>query len=191
VYAFFGNICASGGYYIAVAANEIWSRPTSITGSIGVIVPSFSAEGLLQKLGVVDQSVSSGDNKQILGVTKDMNTEQRALVQGVVDAMYDRFVSLVAAGRGLSEDVVKPLADGRLYSAKQAMDAQLIDEIGYRDELLTAIRAQYETPLTLVRYQGQQSLIEMIVGSQVRIMLDRMLGSKVMSPSAPSYLLSR
>ena len=98
---------------------------------------------------------------------------------------------MVAAGRGLSEDVVKPLADGRLYSAQQALDAQLIDQIGYRDELLTAIRAQYETPLALVRYQGQQSLIEMIVGSQVRIMLDRMLGSTVMNSSGPSYVLGR
>ena len=190
VYAFFGNLCASGGYYIATAADQIWSRPTSITGSIGVIVTSFSAQGLLEKMGVIDQSVSSGDNKQILGVTKNMNTEQKALVQGVVDSAYDRFVGLVVKGRSLPIEAVKPLADGRLFSAEQALEAKLVDHIGYRDELLTAIRSGFEGELSIVRYRGQQSFLEMILGSQVNLVLNRILGSKAMRPSTPSYLLN-
>jgi protease IV len=190
VYVFFGNLCASGGYYIAVAADEIWSRPTSITGSIGVIVPSFSAQGLLEKMGVIDQSVSSGENKQILGVTKDMNTEQEALIQGVVDSMYDRFVGLVVQGRGLSLDTVKTLADGRLFSAEQALEAKLVDRIGYRDDLLSAIRGDVGGDLSIVRYRGHQSFLEMLLGSQVKLVLNRVLGSRAMSTSTPSYLLN-
>lgn len=188
IYALFGNLCASGGYYIAVGADKIWSRPTSITGSIGVIVPSYSAQELFAKLGIRDQSVSSGANKQILSATKSMTSEQVLLMQSLVDEMHGRFVSLVAKGRGLAEADVEPIADGRLLTAEQALKAKLVDVVGYKDDLITEIRESANEELLVVRYQAPQTFIEILMGNHIQSFFDRVIGRITFGQSMPAYV---
>jgi protease-4 len=131
VVAQFMGTAASGGYYIAMAADEILALPTSITGSIGVIYSGVSVAGLMEKLGVYDQTITSGDFKGTGSPLQRMRPEQRAQMQSVIDALYARFVDVVEEGRpNLDEAKILKLADGRIYSAPQALDAGLIDEIG-------------------------------------------------------------
>ncbi len=158
-----GDVCASGGYYLAVAADRVWALPTTITGSIGVIIPALNAHAFLERHGVTDESIMSGPNKAILSPTRPVSPEQRALLQGVVDSLYERFVTLVAEGRGLSVDQVRPLADGRLLTAEQARAAGLVDGVGYRDAALDTLSQLAEGgPFTVVRYEREPSLVDLL-----------------------------
>ncbi len=158
-----GDLCASGGYYLAVAADRIWARPTTITGSIGVIIPSLNVHGLMQTYGVTDESVMSGANKAILSPTRPVSPEHRALLQEVVDAMYARFLKLIVDGRGVDEAALRAIADGRLLTAEQARDARLIDGIGYRDAVLDTLSQLAEGgPFTVVRYEREPTLVDLL-----------------------------
>ena len=189
VFVLFGDLCASGGYYVAVAADQIWSRPTSITGSIGVIVPSFSMVDLLQKLGVRDRSIASGANKQILSLSKEMNDEQRRIIESVVMEMYERFVSLIAKGRRQDVADVKVLADGRLYSAQQAKMNGLVDEIGYRDDLVKHLRDEYGE-LLLVEYQAPVSFLDSLAGGNASPSFERWFSTRLALSNRPAFLFS-
>ncbi|MDN5690741.1 MAG: S49 family peptidase, partial [Acinetobacter sp.] len=100
VYAVIGDMGASGAYYIASAADEIWVNPSSLVGSIGVIMPNYGVNGLTQKLGVEDRTMTSGSNKDILSMTKPINPEQRAHIQALLDNVHDHFIDAVKKGRG-------------------------------------------------------------------------------------------
>jgi protease-4 len=158
-----GDMCASGGYYAAVAANRIWALPTTITGSIGVIINSFTIEQLLVRMGVVDQSIASGKNKAILNPMKSMSDEQRGLLQSMVDQLYDRFVGLIVEGRKLEDEKVRALADGRLLTADEALKAKLIDSIGYEEDALAElVNLAGGGPFNIVKYSVRPSLLESI-----------------------------
>lgn len=158
-----GDLCASGGYYLAVAADEIWALPTTVTGSIGVIISNLEVGGLLDRVGVTDDSIASGANKQILSPFKPLTGEQRALLQGLVDQMYQRFLEVIAAGRTLEIDTFRGLADGRLLTAVEAETAGLIDRIGYHRESLTRLGSMVgEGPFTVVRYAETPSLGDLL-----------------------------
>ena len=158
-----GDLCASGGYYVAVAADAVWAHPTTITGSIGVIVPVLNFHALLERYGVVDASVYAGKNKPLLSPTRQLEPAQQAIVQAVVDRMHRRFIDLVAEGRGIDAATVEPLADGRIFTADQALEAGLVDAIGYRDDAMTALRKLVDAgPYTVVRYAEQPSLIDLL-----------------------------
>ncbi|MDO4280654.1 MAG: signal peptide peptidase SppA [Peptococcaceae bacterium] len=130
VYAYCESMAASGGYYIASAADEIVANRNSMVGSIGVIGGQFvDATGLLEKLGIDVTAVHSGANK-LMGATYEKPTEEQiAILQSISDEAYEQFVGIVAKSRGMSTDDVKKLADGRVYSAKQAKANGLIDGI--------------------------------------------------------------
>lgn len=130
VYAYCGDYCASGGYYIASAADEIAADRNSFVGSIGVICGQFvDATGLLEKLGVDITTVHSGKNK-LMGSSYETPTEEQiAIYQSICDEIYDRFVGIVAESRGMTDAEVRTLADGRIYSAQQGLDNGLIDSI--------------------------------------------------------------
>ncbi len=131
------DIAASGGYYIACAADTIVAHPTTVTGSIGVIAMKFNVKGLMDKLGVQDDTIKAGDMKDILSPFRPMTDEERKIIQDIIDSLHQQFMDAVVQGRQeLSLDEVKPLADGRVFTAKQALDAQLIDDIGYLDDAI-------------------------------------------------------
>lgn len=139
VYTSMLDLCASGGYYIAMASDEVYASPTTVTGSIGVIAMFPQMKGLGDKIGVGMEVIKSGANKDMGGFWKTMGQEERALLQGVIDEMYGNFVEIVHENRkeaGLSEERVRELADGRIYTADQAKAAGLVDGIMYLDEVI-------------------------------------------------------
>ena len=141
VAASFMNVSASGGYYIAIAADRIVAHPTTITGSIGVIVTKFNVKGLMDKLGVQEESIKSGDKKDILSPFRGSTPEERKIVQEIIDSLYQKFLSVIEQGRpGISRTELKTLADGRVFTAQQALKAKLIDDIGYLDDTVEMVK---------------------------------------------------
>jgi protease-4 len=130
----------SGAYYAALAADGITAQPTSITGSIGVIMLRIDATGLMQKIGVQALQISSGAEKGMGSPFRPVSNEERKIFQDLIDSMYNRFVSVVAEGRKMEPERVRQLADGRIYTSREAKDAGLIDQIGYLEDAFTRAR---------------------------------------------------
>lgn len=131
VVSFIRQMAASGGYYIASASDSIVAYPTALTGSIGVIMYTFNFKGLMDKYGVEYIAIKTGEHKDALSPFKEVDSEEIAWNQKIVDQLLDRFIDSVTEGRkGMTRDQVKGLADGRLYLADEAMKAGLIDSIG-------------------------------------------------------------
>ena len=130
------DMAASGGYYISLPADRIIAQPTALIGSIGVIMQTLNIQGLSEKIGVTDTTIKSGKNKDLLNPFHPVDPEHVKVLQDSVDAIYDRFLDLVAQGRSLPKEDVKPLADGRIFTAEEALNLKLIDGIGYWDEAM-------------------------------------------------------
>jgi protease-4 len=126
------GLCASGGYYVAMAADRMLAHPTSVTGSIGVIFTGLSLAGLMEKIGVEDQTLTSGPYKDAGTPLRRMTPAEQQQLQSVIDDLFASFLEVVRKGRpALPADVLTGLADGRIYSARQAKQAGLVDDIGY------------------------------------------------------------
>jgi protease-4 len=147
VIAMLMGTAASGGYYIASAADRIVAHPTTVTGSIGVIVVGMNIQGLEDLVGVQVEAHTSGEHKDILSPFREMTDEERGIVQSVIDDMFGQFVDVVSAGRadhGLTRDQILTLADGRIYTAQQALDSGLVDEITYLPELIDDLKDEHD-----------------------------------------------
>ena len=142
VYAYFGSQACSGAYYISMAADKIYTNRNTWTGSIGVIVSLTNYKKLYDKLGIKEIDITSGKNKSMGSGGLELTDEQRDILQSLVDEAYDQFAGIVSEGRGLDINTVKKIADGRIYSAKQAKEKGLVDEIGSEDELKALIRKE-------------------------------------------------
>jgi protease-4 len=134
VVASMAAIAASGGYYLAVAADRIVANPGTLTGSIGVLMQLADAEGLLRKVGVRLEVVKAGRHKDLGNLGRPLRPEERAILQSLLDDMYDQFVTAVAQGRKLPRATVLELADGRVYSGRRARELGLVDELGGLEE---------------------------------------------------------
>lgn len=130
VVASFGNISASGGVYVGVAAEKIVANAGSITGSIGVILRGNNLSRLLERIGIQFETVKSGLYKDILSPDRALTGAERQLLQELIDSSYSQFVSAVAEGRGLEESSVRLFADGRVFSGAQALELGLVDQLG-------------------------------------------------------------
>jgi len=143
VVAVMTDVAASGGYYVACACDRIVAHRSSVTGSIGVIMQLFDLTGAMAKLGVSGEAITSGPNKAGGSPFAPLTDEQRAIFQGVVDELHERCVAVVAAGRPtLDEAGVRKLADGRIFTAQQALEAGLIDEIATMRQAVAALKRQ-------------------------------------------------
>lgn len=140
IWVYMAHYAASGGYMISMAGDKIYANPNTTTGSIGVIMSGYDMTGLYEKLGIKYISITSGENKD----SSQMTPEQIAIYQEQVDEYYERFVDIVEKGRKMSEEQVKELADGRVYTAKQAMNKGLIDEISLFDEMQKAMSEELD-----------------------------------------------
>ena len=142
VYACITDVGASGAYYVASASDRIIAHPSSITGSIGVIAMKFNIEGLLSKIGVEDEVIKSGDKKDFWSPFRASTAEEKAIMQGIINHLYNRFIDAVLTRRGglLSREELLSLADGRIYTADQALRSRLIDEIGYLDDVIRLMK---------------------------------------------------
>ena len=130
VYAVVMDLAASGGYYVAQAADRIIVHPTSLTGSIGVIALKMNLSGLMDKVGVDFEVVKSGDHKDFLSPFRALTKDERLIFQETIDSLHQRFIATIEENRKqLSRDQIKKLADGRIYTSQQALDAKLIDQI--------------------------------------------------------------
>jgi protease-4 len=137
------DVGASGGYYVAVAADKIMAHPSTVTGSVGVIMLTINARGLLEKIGVETNAVTSGPRKDMGSPFRPMTEEERRIFQGVIDFFYERFLTVVRDGRkNLSAEQVRKLADGRIYSGEQAKALGLVDEVGYLDDAIEAAKRE-------------------------------------------------
>ena len=131
------DVGASGGYYVAAAADKIVAHPSSVTGSLGVIMLTVNARGLLDKIGVEANAVTSGPKKDMGSPFRAMTEEERTIFQAVINAFYDQFLAVVKNGRrNLTPDQVRKLADGRIYTGEQARDLGLVDSVGYLDDAI-------------------------------------------------------
>lgn len=130
------DVGASGGYYVALAADTIVAHPTTVTGSIGVVMLTLNAEGLLQKVGVSPVTIKSGAKKDMGSPFRGLTEDERVIFQGVIDDLYARFVSLIVKSRGIPEAEVRAFADGRIYTAQQAKELGLVDQVGYLEDAL-------------------------------------------------------
>ena len=138
VWDYMAHYAASGGYLISMAADKIYANPNTTTGPIGVIMSGFDMTGLYEKLGIRYVSITSGDFKD----SSKMTDEQIAVYQEQVDEYYNKFVGIVAEGRGMAEEDVKTLADGRVYTANQALENGLVDEISLYEDMTAAMSSE-------------------------------------------------
>jgi protease-4 len=148
VYAHIMELGASGGYYVASAADRIIASPSAITGSIGVIAMKINIEGLLSKIGVSDETYKSGPMKDFWSPFHPSTDEEKKMLQGIIDRLFARFVHVVYENRRnvLSEAKVRTLADGRILTAGEALEAKLIDQTAYLDETIEGMKKTLHIP---------------------------------------------
>lgn len=137
VVACFMGLGTSGAYYVATSADKIVALPTSVSGSIGVILIKVNVQGLMEKVGIADETVKSGQKKDAVLPLRPMTEEERQILQGVIDHLHERFIAVVEESRP-EADVKdrKELADGRVFDAKEALELKLVDQIGYLDDAI-------------------------------------------------------
>ncbi len=169
VFAYFASMAASGAYYIACASDYIMANRNTLTGSIGVITGQFvDITGLMEKYGVKAETIHSGKNKTMGSMTQKFTDEQRAIMQAISDECYEQFTGIVAESRKLPIEKVKRLADGRIYTAKQAKENQLIDEIGDWKTMLDKVaESAFDNKYYDVydyKYEPEETLYHYIMG---------------------------
>jgi protease-4 len=138
VVASLGAVAASGGYYVAVAADRIYANPGTLTGSIGVLMQMANLESLMKKVGVDYVVIKAGHFKDLGNVSRPMTTEERRVLQALLDDVHGQFIQAVAAGRHLDRAVVQRFADGRVFSGTQAKALGMLDELGSLEEAINA-----------------------------------------------------
>lgn len=168
VIASMGSVAASGGYYIAAATDRIVANPGTLTGSIGVIMETANVEGLLQKIGVEGVVIKSGKYKDVGSPLRKMSADERGLLQAVMDDVHKQFIEAVAEGRSLELRAAQALADGRIFTGRQAKEAKLVDELG---DLEDAIQLAAE----VVGMEGEPKVIEPRRRFSLREILDSKL----------------
>jgi len=183
VVASFGNISASGGVYIGVAAETIVSNPGTITGSIGVILRGNNLSKLLERVGIRFETVKSGAYKDILSPDRALNSEERELLQALIDSSYEQFVQAVAEGRKLDAEAVRRFADGRVFSGAQAKVLGLVDVLGDEEEArsMAARLAELDAdcrPVTLGKPRKQ--LMGLLPGSALLARLTSLLETELL-----------
>jgi protease-4 len=153
VVASMGTVAASGGYYVAAAADRIVANPGTLTGSIGVKMEFASIEKLLEKIGVKGMVVKAGEYKDVGSPFRDMTEPEKKILQDVIDDVHSQFIKAVAEGRNLQEAEVRSIADGRIFTGRQALDLKLVDQLG---DLTDSIKVAGD----LVGIKGKPRVIE-------------------------------
>jgi protease IV len=177
VVASLGAVAASGGYYIAVAADQIYANPGSLTGSIGVIMQLANVDSLMKKVGVEYVVVKAGAFKDIGNISRPMTPEERRVLQTLLDDVHGQFIDAVAAGRKLSREEVLRFADGRVFSGAQAKELRMVDALGGLEDAVQAAARLAGIPGTpgLIQPKRRFSIMELLRsqlgGSAVGVLL--------------------
>lgn len=167
VYSYMGAMAASGGYYISAPADKIFANRNCWTGSIGVTIGTlYDISGLLKKYGVKTVTITSGANKAMGSMTDKLTDEQKKIFQSLVDEAYDQFVDIVKEGRKMDEKKVRELADGRIYTAKQAKANGLIDGVGRYEAAVNDMKKTFEltdVPVKRIAYEKKATLLSQLL----------------------------
>jgi protease-4 len=168
VYVSMGAMAASGGYYIAAPADQIYASPETLTGSLGVIMQSINYEKLAEEYGVEFVTIKSGPYKDIMSPTREMTASEEQILQTLINNSYNQFVNIIAEGRGMNAEQVRKLADGRIYDGRQALDLHLIDGLGTLDDVTAALKKDLKLEnAQVVRYTDAVGLASLIgMGAQ-------------------------
>ncbi len=160
-----GSMAASGGYYIAAPADKIIANPSTITGSLGVIFQTINVTELADEFGIRQETIKSGPYKDIMSPTREMLDEERAILQSMIDEAYSDFVHVIAQGRDIEEATVREIADGRIYSGRQAQELKLVDELGSYDDAIALMKDQIGRDLSVIRYESTFRLNQFLMMS--------------------------
>jgi protease-4 len=162
----FGDLAASGGYYISAKADKIVALPATLTGSIGVISEMPNLKGLFEKLGIKMEVFTAGKHKDMYAGLRELTPEEKVIMQEMTDQLYDQFIQVVAEGRNLSEEKVRELATGQLYTGVQAKELGLVDELGGLNTAidLAASLADIEKPEVEYYKPEASSLLDTLLG---------------------------
>ena len=183
-----GDMATSGGYYLAVTGDEIYAEPSTLTGSIGVIMPNYDLSELCEKVGVKADPITSGPLKEGGSVTRKMTAEERAVLESVINDMFDRFKEIVCDGRPALRNDPELLAEvttGQVFLAKQALEKQLIDKIGYIDDAVeraVSLAGLTENNCNVVRYEQPKTVFETMIGVKAE---------KIAGPDAQTAVAAR
>jgi protease IV len=164
VVASLGAVAASGGYYVAVGADQIYANPGTLTGSIGVIMQMANVESLMKKVGVDYVVVKAGRYKDLGNFSRPMAPEERRVLQGLLDDVHAQFIGAVAAGRRIDESQVRQFADGRVFSGVQARALKMVDELGGLEDAIdgAARLAGLEAPPRVVSPRRRFSVFDLL-----------------------------
>lgn len=143
VYASMGSMAASGGYYISAPADKIFADEETMTGSIGVIMQGVNYSKLAEKYGIEFETIKTGPYKDIMSGSREMTKDERKILQDMINESYNRFLNVIVDGRDMPKAEVKKLADGRIYSGSQAKKVGLVDELGYEEDAIAAMKKDY------------------------------------------------
>lgn len=186
-----GDVAASGGYWLAACSDKVYANPATLTGSIGVYMPYSNWEELYRKIGIKQEKIKSGEHKDILSPERQMTAEERAIIQAMVDDMYNQFVAVVAEGRKMDPARVRQLADGRIYTGNQAKELGLIDELGNMyDAIEGAAQLAGIKGKPKIKEYGRISPLAVLFGASEQISFDKLLfrqidhGMPIMAPLA-------
>jgi len=178
VVASMASVAASGGYYAALGATKIFANPGSMTGSIGVILKFANIEKILDTIGYRAEVIKSGANKDIGSMSRAMTAEERQLMQAMIDNVHQQFIEAVASSRKLSLDVVRPLADGRVFTGSQAHELGLVDQLGNLTDAVEQAMAlaglEGEEPTLVYPDAKIGSFMDMLVGGQAKSLINLM-----------------
>lgn len=163
-----GSLAASGGYYVIAPADHIVANPTSLVGSFGVIMQHMDVSGLMEKIGIGVEPIQSGESKDIGSPFRHMTPEEKAYFESLLASFHDRFVGIIAEGRGLGVEAVKALADGKVYLPDEALRHGLVDEIGYFDDALQKARTLGKTKNPRVVSYSRFNVFEELFGMEAR-----------------------
>ncbi len=165
-----GDMAASGGYYISCGGDYVFAHPDTLTGSIGVISQFLNAEELMEKIGVDAVVITSGPSKDIGSLFREMTEEEKALWKTIIDEVYEGFVEIVAEARDLPLEDVRDLADGRVYTGRQALELGLVDEVGTSDDAVAkaAELGGIEGEPHVIELKPTITLMEALYGFQTR-----------------------
>jgi len=158
------SVAASGGYYVATVADRIVAHPTTATGSIGVIYHGISLEGLMDKVGVEEKAIKTGEKKDMGSIFRGMTDKEKEVIQGIVNSHFQRFLDVIREGRkGISDETLKNVSDGRVLTAEEALRLGLVDEIGYLENAIEAAKKMSNLKeARVVIYRGSAAALKTI-----------------------------
>jgi protease-4 len=177
VVASMGSVAASAGYYVACAADKIVANPGSVTGSIGALMHFSNLEDLLKKIGLKSSVIKSGKFKDIGSPVREMTAEEQHLIQGVIDDIYDQFLTTVSQTRKIPKEKLRPIADGRIFTGRQALKLGLVDELGDMEhsiDLAAKLSGMKGRPDVLYPKEKGLTIWKMIADEMVSALISRL-----------------